>query len=276
MNTQNSILLIDPSFDLSNSANCSLLVRVGIDSFSYAILDKESNTVSAVFDEQECSEVVNKLSERLKNDPYLGLTFNEIKLAIYTENNVSVPNSLFIGDDLKLNTTFFSEPHSENIYTTAHPNFGFTSVFSFSKMTDEIIHRSFLNSKKYQPHVALLKLAENSADTSLLVDFTAGAMYVLYLKQKQVIFQHDYEIENAEEFNYYLLLMINQFGINLNDTEVYLSGIIHKNDDKYIRLTNYFNSTQFLDCADFNLNMQILEDMPSHYYTTLLTLNQCV
>ena len=67
MNTKNSILLIDPAFDTNTAVNCSLLVKIGIDTFSYAILDKETNKIIAVFDEQECEDVSKTLSERLKN-----------------------------------------------------------------------------------------------------------------------------------------------------------------------------------------------------------------
>lgn len=276
MNTQNSILLVDPAFDPNTSLNCSLLVRVGIDSFSYAILDKEANKINAVFDLQECEDVLKQFTERLRNDAYLGLSFNEIKLAIYTENTVSIPDDLYNEHVSTLNTKFFTQPSSSDLYHTKHKHFGFTSVFSFSKLTNEIINQSLENSKKYQSSDALIKLAENINDTSLLLDFTAGAFYVLYVNQKQVVFQQCYETENAEEFNYYLLLMISQLSINLDDTQVYISGIIHEGDEKYNCLQEYFNRIQFLTFVDFNLDQQVLEDMPSHYYTTLLALDQCV
>ena len=276
MNTQNSILLIDPVFDTKTAVNCCLLLKMGIDSFSYAILDKEANKIIAVFDQQECKDVSLTFSDRLKNDAYLALTFNEIKLSIYTENNISIPNSLYNSDNLKLDSKFFTQPYSENLYTTNHPNFGFTSVFSFSKITDEIINQSFANSKKYQPNALLLKLAENIPDTSLLLDFTAGSIHVLFIKNKQVVFQQCYETANAEEFNYYILLMINQLALNLKKTPVYIIGIIHDGDEKYNCLKQYFSAIQFLNFVDFNLDQQVLEDMPSHYYTSLLALDQCV
>ena len=276
MNSENSILLIDPAFDTNTSVNCCLLLKTSIDSISYAILDKEANKIVAVFDQQECEDVSNTLSDHLKNDVYLRLTFNEIKLAIYTENNISIPNSLYNSDNPKLDSKFFTQPYSENLYTTTHPNFGFTSVFSFSKITDEIISQSFANSKKYQPNDMLLKLAENIPDTSLLLDFTAGSIHMLFLKNKQVVLQQCYETANAEEFNYYILLIINQLSINLNETPVYISGIIHDGDEKYNCLKQYLGAVQFLNFVDFNLDQQILENMPSHYYTSLLALDQCV
>ncbi|MES2653554.1 MAG: DUF3822 family protein [Bacteroidota bacterium] len=275
MSNQNSILLIDPAFDPTTSVNCSLLIKIGIDSFSYAILNKDTNKISAVFNEQECMDPVKKLSDRLKSDSYLSLTYTEVKLAIYTENNISIPNELFNSSDLALNASFFTQAHAGNLYTTSHPNFGFKSVFSFSKITEEIINQLLASSKKFESNAALLKLAENIAGSSILLDFTAGSIQVLYQKDKQVIFQQCYEIENVEEFNYYLLLMIDQLKINLIETPVYVSGIIHEGDEKFNCLSQYFAAIKFLDFVDFNLDQQVLEDMPSHYYTSLLALDQC-
>ncbi len=276
MNSQNSILLVDPAFDPNTSSNRSLLIRLGIDSFSYAILDKEKNKISAVFDQQECDNVEETLTERLKNDVYLGLAFNDIKLAIHTGNNISVPNVLFDKDEVKLNAKFFNLPHAENIHTTFHANYDFTSIFSFSKTTDQIVSNSLSQSKKFPSNVALLKLAENKGNNALFLDFSAGAMYVLYLNEKKVVFQQTYELANTDEFNYYLLLVMKELAFEYKDLEVYLSGIIHENDEKHACLKDYFDNIQFLSFVDHNLDLEVLEDMPSHYYTTLLALDQCV
>jgi len=276
MNNQNSILLLDPTFDPKTSINCNLLVKLGINSFSYAIIDKEKNKVVAVYDEQECDDVPTKLRERLKNDSYLALTFSEVKIAVYSENTISLPHAIFNDDQLELATSFFSPSHSENLYTNTHPNFGLNSVFSFSKITDELIHQSLATSKKYHPNDGLLKLAEHVEDTALLLDFTAGSLHLLYLKDKCVIFQHGYEIENQEELNYYILLLIHQLKIDPHHTIVYISGIIHEGDEKYNLLKQYFDTLTFLNLPNSGLDQQVLDDMPTHYYTSLLTLDQCV
>ena len=276
MNNQNSILLIDPKFDPITSINCNLLLKLGMDCFSYAIIDKALNKVIAVFDEQECEDMSKVLIERLKNDVYLGLTFNEIKIAVYTENNVSIPNELYKSEDLKLSAHFFKEKHVGILYTNVSSDFGFTSVFSYAKLTDEIITQSLSNSKKYHLNTPILKLAGQIDHTSLLLDFTAGSVSILYIKDKQVVFQQCYEISDAEEFTYYLLLIVNQFNISLTETTVYCCGIIHQEDEKYNCLKTYFINVLFLNFVDYNLDQQVLEDMPTHYYTTLLTLDQCV
>ncbi|SFG76292.1 DUF3822 family protein [Pedobacter insulae] len=276
MNRQNSILLIDPKFDPGTAVHCSLLVSIGMDSFSYAIVNNELKKVVAVYDEQEITDVSKNLGSRIKNDVYLGLSFAEIKIAVCTENHLAVPNELYQNEEPNLYTKFFPAHSSADIYTASHANFGFTSMYSFSKDTDEIINQWFANSKKYQPYSPLLKLAENNTGSSLYIDFTAGSMHVLFVADKNVIFQQCYEIESAEEFNYYILLISNQLSINFDNTQVYITGIIVQEDLHYGCLKKYFKAIHFLDFVDSTLDRQVLEDMPSHYYTTLLALTQCV
>ncbi len=276
MNNQNSILLIDPKFDPSTSIDCSLLVKLGIDSFSYAILNKESNKVVAVFDAQELVDSAKKLIDRIKTDVYLGLVFKEVKIAAYTENHIAIPSEFYERESVNLNTIFFPGAQSGKVHTTTHSNFGFTSIFSFSSLTEELINQSFEHSKKYAQYAALLKLAESNTDTAILIDFTVRSMNMLVIIEKKVVFQKCYEIENVEEFNYYLLLIANQLSINLNNTSVYLSGIIGQEDQKYECLKKYCSNIHFLDFVDSSLDQQVIDDMPAHYYTTLLALDQCV
>ncbi|MGF1926049.1 MAG: DUF3822 family protein, partial [Bacteroidia bacterium] len=201
MSNQNSILLIDPSFEPNSAGSCSLLIRLGIDSISYAIINKYNNKICAIFDEQGCDDSSKKLGERLQSDHYLALPFQEIKLAVFTENYLSVPNAIFNVAEIPSNTRYFSQPPVGNTYTNDHSYFGFTSVFSLTKGTDQMINYSFNSSKKYDLNALLLKLAEHTDPTSLLLDFTAGSFQVLYKLEEQIIFQKCYETENVEEFN---------------------------------------------------------------------------
>jgi hypothetical protein len=275
MNNQNSILFIDPKFDPDTAASCTLLVKVGVDNFSYAIINKELNKVVAVYDEQEVPDVSIKLSERINADPYFNLSFKEVKIAVSTTNIIDIPNEFYTNEVGKLQAKFFQQPYSETIYTTSHSNFNFTSIFSFSSVIDGLINQSFANSKKYQQNTALLKLAENYTANSLFIDFTVRSIQVLYLAESGIAFQQGYEIETVEEFNYYLLLITNQLAINFNETAIYVSGIIDQEDQKYICLQKYFNDIKFLSPVDFKLDQKVLADMPAHYYTTLLALDQC-
>jgi hypothetical protein len=116
-------------------------------------------------------------------------------------------------------------------------------------------------------------LFDHLAAESLLIDFTAVSFNVLYVKDKKIVFQNHYQSENGEEFNYFLLLMIEQ--LRLTDTiPVYLQGIINEDDEHYNCLLKYFNQLYFFLPAG-KQNSELLADMPKHYFSGLLALDLC-
>lgn len=275
MDNKNSILLVDPEFDLNTAADCDLLLKITPDSFSYAIIDKSCRQVKAVYDEQECENVPATLAAKLKNDVYLTLPFNEIKAAVYTENTINIPNDLYDPTQLNQYARFFTEDQSNNLYTRPFTNFGFTSIFSLQQFTEDTLASSLKNCRLYTHSAPVLALASHHDKTVLLLDFTATSFNALYTVGEQLIFQNYYQIDNAEEFNYYLLLIINQMNINTSATELHLSGIIHTGDERYQCIEKYFNTVHFNLPPIEEIDHKILDDMPAHYYSSLLALDLC-
>ncbi|SMC59866.1 DUF3822 family protein [Pedobacter nyackensis] len=275
MDNKNSILLVDPEFDLNTAADCDLLLKITPDSFSYAIIDKQSKQLKAVYDEQECDNVPAILAIKLKNDVYLTLPFKEIKAAVYTENSICVPNELFDPEQVNQYAKFFAEEQSNNLYARPFSTFGFTSIFTLQKFTEETLENALNNCKMFAQNAPVLALAAQTKKTVLLLDFTASSFNALYTKAEQLIFQNYYQTDNAEEFNYYLLLIISQLNINTSNTEVYLSGVIHDGDDYYQCIQKYFHTINFNLPPAKEIDHKILDDMPAHYYSSLLALDLC-
>lgn len=275
MDNKNSILLVDPEFDLNTAADCDLLLKITPDSFSYAIINKSSRQLKAVYDEQECDNVPATLAHRLKNDIYLTLAFKDIKAAVFTLNTISIPNELFDPNQLNQYAKFFTEEQSDNLYTRPFSTFGFTSIFTLRKFTEQTLAASLSNCKLYAQNAPVLALASRPDKTVLLLDFTAASFNALYTEGGRLIFENYYQVDNAEEFNYYLLLIINQLKIKTAATEVQLSGIIHTGDDLYQCIEKYFGTIIFNLPPAREIDHKILDDMPAHYYSSLLALDLC-
>lgn len=273
MNNHNNILLINPKFDPAIAKSCCLLIKVDFDSFSYAIVNKETKQVIALFDEQEC-DGAQKLAERLKIDNYLSLPYEEIKLAFFTENHIAVPDDFYNENDVAIHTQFFVGPHTDNLYAQKQTHFKFTNLFSLSQTADETANNYFADGKKYIGNAGLLKLAEKIDETTLLIDFSVNSFKIIYVEHQKLVFQQNYEIANTDEFNYYLLLIVNQIAINSKQAKVLLSGIIHQEDLNYICLQKYFSEIAFLSIENI-LDLEVLNDLPTHYYTSLLALYPC-
>lgn len=272
MDIKNSILLIDPTFEPSTANHCSLLIKIGSKSFSYAIINNETSKVSAIYDEQECDDFTSKFADRLKTDPYLTLPYQEVKIAHHTQHIITIPDELFSGENVGVNAQYFPANHSSNVYVDVQHYFGFKTIFSLPKTTEELLN--FASAKMFHENAGLLNQAEQLNAASLILDFTVGNVNVIYLTDNRVIFQQSYEIDDAEELNYYLLLMINQLKID-RTANIYVCGIIHENDQHYNCLSKYFDTIDFLTVSN-DLDQEVVEDMPTHYYSSLLALSKCV
>ncbi len=275
MDIKNSILLVDPEFDLNTAADCDLLIKITSDSFSYAIIDKSSRQLKAVYDEQECADVPTTLAHRLKNDIYLTLPFKAIKAAVYTVNTINIPNEFFDPAEVDQYAKFFTVEQSDNLYTSPFQTFGFTSIFTLGNFIEQTLAASLDNYQLYAPQAGVLALASQPEKIVLLLDFSAASFDALYAKNGKLIFQNHYQVDNAEEFNYYLLLINKQLKIDTALTEVQLSGIIHTGDDRYQCIEKYFGNITFNLPPAKEINHKILDDMPAHYYSSLLAIDLC-
>lgn len=272
--SKNSILLIDPNFEPANSTNLSLLVKIGADTFSYAIIDSERKFVHAVYDEQECESGYEKLKERLKSDAYLKLPYQNVKIAANTQNIVFVPQELFNEAEVALYTKFFADMDSSNVYVQPSWQQTIHTIFSLPQSLEKVINENWNHSTKLQENAGLFELAQQVTSDSILVDFTVGSFQLFYISGGKIAFTQHYQFEDVEELTYYILLIINQLNIDARHILVKTCGIIHEGDDKWNMLTQYFNSVALLENSS-DLDTTILDDMPAHYYTSLLSLQQC-
>lgn len=275
-NNKNSILLVDPEFDPNTASDCNLLLKITGDSFSYAIIDKTSKQLKAVFDEQECTDLKTALTTALKQDVYLKIPFKDIKVSVYTPNTITIPDTLYADQDLNVYAKFFAEEQSATLYSRPFARFGFTSIFNLQLFTEEALNTYLVNAKRFEQNAPVLALAPATGNTVLLLDFTVGTVNALLMNDGRVIFQNTYEIADAEEFNYYLALMIQELALDTLTTEVLLSGIVHDEDGFYACLNKYFNLISFNLPPAGDIDHAILDDMPAHYYSSLLALDLCV
>lgn len=266
--SNNSLLLVDPNFKADASVNCHLLLKITNDSFSYAVINKESDEINVIFDKQGCEDVEQDLKFAFETDAHLAQSYGAIKAAIHTSNFIFIPDEWFDQENLSVYTKFMGS--ERKIYTKHHDELGFNTLFSLDEKVEEKLPE---NTVFYPQSSPLLALSGHLSGDALLVDFTATSFNVLFVKDKKITFQNHYEAENAEEFNYFLLLIIEQLGLT-ESVPVYLQGIINEDDEYYSTLLKYFNNLYFFFPAG-KQNSELLADMPKHYFSGLLALDLC-
>lgn len=266
--SNNSLLLVDPNFKADASVNCHLLLKITNDSFSYAVINKDLDEINVIFDKQGCEDVEQDLKSAFETDHYLSQKYDVIKAAVHTSNFIFIPNEWLDVENLAIYSKFLSA--DGKIYTKHHDELGFNTIFSLNEKVKGNLPE---NTIVYPQSSPLLALFSHLSGDALLIDFTASSFNVLFVKDKKINFQNHYEAETAEEFNYFLLLIIAQLGLT-ESIPVYLQGIINEDDDYYNTLLKYFNNLYFFLPAG-KQNSELLADMPKHYFSGLLALNLC-
>ncbi len=264
----NSLFLIDPDFKADASENCRLLLKITNDSFSYAVTDVHNGQVHLIFDKQACEDVAQALEEAFAKDIYLQRNYQSIKASVHTDHFVFIPNEWFDADNLQHYAAYLGT--DQNIRTQAQANFGFNTIFALNSRLESNLPAQ---TQLYPQSESLLALKKHLADEAILIDFTANSFNFLYVKNGQLIFQNHFSMADAEEFNYFILLLIEQLSL-YEHIPVYLQGIVNEDDEHYTCLLKYFNQLYFFFPAGKE-NKGLLADMPGHYFSALLALDLC-
>jgi len=272
----NSILLLNPDFEPSLSSILTLLVKIGTDTFSYAIIDEKNKYVHALYDEQECDSGYDKLKERLKIDAYLQLDYKKVNVAANTINQVFVPQELFATAEVSSYSKFFADDDFKKVYVQPilAGKLSFSSVFAFDAALEHALDSCWKGSIKAPDNIGLVSLAAKSDQDTVIIDFSVKSFHIVFSRAKTIAFAQSYQFEDIDELTYFIMLVIKQLNIDNSKTDLKLCGIIHEGDDKWNLLNQYFKNIDFL-IADWQLDTNILDDMPAHYYTSLLALHQC-
>ena len=275
MNSKNSIILVDPDFDVDSAGDCDLLIKVTADNFSYAIIDGSENRLVVLYDHQECTDVVGTLTAQIENEQYLSIPFRSVKASVYTRNAIAIPNDFFDADQLNTYAKFFSIRQADRLHLQRLEGRDFTSIFNLTNPLESVFENRFASGKIFDHTAPLLSLSKKATGKQLTLDFTVGSFNAMLTEGQDLIFQNCYETEDLEEFNYYLLLMIHQLRLDRAATTVFLSGIIHDGDKKFEAIKQYFSKVEFNVHQANKLDVAILEDMPDQYYSSLLALQSC-
>lgn len=258
------LFLIHPDYHPEKSAHAQLLLSVTENNFMYAITDDRTGEVWALYADLHCENVKEALQHQFETDEYLQASFQSMKASIFTEVEMLIPAALYqpnFAEDLPGLSQYAAS------LIANQPVADLVPVFSAATL-DEINGKHPIDA--YHPVLPMLKSA---AQDGLYLNFSTHSVHFLYVHSGKVIYQNNYAIATAEEFNYYLLLIVQLLHIDPLHTEVVIAGIINSEDPMHGCLEKYFNKISFLSGS--TMEDGILSNFPSHYFSALLALRLC-
>ena len=277
MNT-GKIHLIDKNFQSQHSGKCNLLLRISPNRFSYAIIDQGNDQLKVLFD-SPVDEGLSNLKTFIHGDYLLRFHFHRIKISVESSEFTFIPRDIYSESELHYYALFINPGANSDIAVSDIRSAKIRNINAIDKHLRAVLDSSFNRPAIFNQAnsfiEAAFRLYRNTAGAILLLQFNTGSFEALILKDNKLENYNLFSIDNADEFNYFLLALIRDFELKSAGTDVILSGYISEDEENYRRVQKYFNNIAFADSRKLVRLGDLFEQVPAHQFFSLISLNLC-
>lgn len=278
MNDFGTLHLKDEKFNPAQSREMELLIKITPKRISYAVVSDRENSLLLLYDAPIAQSVEDDLSDLLINNDYLRLPFAKIKVSVQTLNFTFIPLQYYTRDNMSGyeqiiqanddTKTFVSTINAESVncvialeMNTIAPLIGAFSLLRLLSQAEPLIQGG-------------LKVGSATRD-KLVLQFNEESFEVYAHIADKFVLYNIYSFENAEDFNYYLILVMQQLAIDADKTSIILAGDITTGDANYKRIEKYFSNISCADSSEFTTFSTHFNSIPKHKYFSLISLLLC-
>lgn len=275
---------IDESFDLKLASEYHLSIQIGLDGFSFCILDIHRNKY-IVFRHiplivGKLQFLTRKIETIFDQEEMLNASYQSVSISYSTNKATLLPKEYSAPDhfvDVANLTNDISR--SEDIQAEDIPGFNFQLVYSFPKELMTLLNRKFTDFQFRHKSIPLLESAMNQRSekkNTLLLNFEKKYIRMIALKGSQIALYNSFYFKNESDFLYYTLNICHNLQFDPELDEIRIGGYV-ADDSGYVRqLKKYLGNVQFLKpSADFSYG-NIFEKIQKHQFISLLNTYPCV
>ena len=275
---------IDESFDLRLASEYHISIQIGLDGFSFCILDARRNKY-VVF--QHIPLIVGKLqflSRKVETifdqEEKLNASFKGVSIIYSTNKATLIPKEYTASASfLKIASVTNDTNRHEDIGTDEIPGFSYQLVYNYPKELMALLHRKYTDFKFCHKSIPLIASAvdqRTEKKNTLLINFEKNYIRMVALKDMQIELYNSFYFKNESDFLYYTLNTWQSLQFDPQHDEILLGGYV-ADDSSFVRqLKKYIGNVLFLKpSADFNYG-NIFEKIQKHQFVSLLNTYPCV
>lgn len=287
----------DPGLDKQNTFEYELSIRLGVDGFSYAILDTNTRKFLHLeaFDLREPGRSIHVPGEDRKTDTlklrklletelrWLSAPFSQVRLMIGNGSSTLVPEALFDKTEKAALFDFNMAGgpfHAENIYFDRLRVSDAVSLYHIAP-DEGLLCRDFFPEAVIYHHSSvliqalLMKYMNQDNDLHLFVNTGSSRLDIMRMKGKKLDYFNSFTYNTAEDYMYYLIFVVEQLGLNPENVQLIMTGEVERNSRLTDLVRKYVRSISFAERnSDFRYSF-VFDQLPGHYYYNLLNLSLC-
>ena len=255
----------DDNFSLNRADSYKLLLKLEENSFSYAIVHKNSLLVFA----ENCA-----LSDLDDPDQLFNLLtgdYKKVVVGLPATGLTLVPNSLSGREQIAGFATLLDIGEGEEAFAQTLDDKNII-VYKADAALVAAISKFDLKNTVYTAKGWISAIAiTNPPDNYLYLEIDAGTVQFLYFSGGSLRFYNAYAFTNADELAYFTVLVARELNLDQTNTTLILSGDVAAGDKNMTRLAEFFTTVELN-------NIQVLElpdQIASHSVLALAGLSLC-
>lgn len=209
---------------------------------------------------------------RLQLKPYSKISVN------YTGRQFTlVPAAFFDEKDARELLEFNCGDTGAGIILSDEVNADIRLIYSIDEALKSTIDRLFPNHHLRHTGSVLAKLllqSDELANEQVLLHMDKGSLFITIKKDGQLQLCNHYQVQTDEDILYYVLFVLEQFGLNPATVKVSLSGNTETDSSLAKALKKYIRHVRFANGSKL-IKREEIASLPHHYYYTLLNRPFC-
>jgi hypothetical protein len=274
----------DESFDLKLASEYHISIQVGLDGFSFCILDTNRKKYLVL---QHIPLIVGKLQFLAKKietifdqEEKLSTSYQSVSITFSTNKATLLPKAY---SDIRMidSVAQFTNDigRNEEIVVNDLPGFNQQLIFSYPKEIMNLLNKKFTEFHFKHKSVPLLASGvqqRNEKKNTLLINFEKKYVRMIVLKERQIALYNSFYFKTESDFLYYTLNICHTLQIDPEHDELLIGGYV-ADDSSYIRqLKKYVSNVYFLKpSADFYYS-NTFNKVQKHQFVSLLNTYPCV
>lgn len=278
MNNVGTLHLKDKNYLPEQAGSCELLIKHNKHKLSYAIRNIQSNELYVIYDASISGSMEEAFTGLTAQNEYLNQSFGQVKVSSETFNFVFIPTELYAESSSSSFKNFVQSTKPTRTCTNAMLDGKVQAVSAVEDSVVAPLKKKFSNAVVYSQAEAFiesaLKGSANESGLRAFIQFNSGSFEMVIVSDGEFVFYNIFSFENADDFNYYLLLIKQQFELQ-PATPVLLAGEIEKYSELYKRIARYFQNIRFCDSTSIVKHPDSFKLLPSHQFFSLLSMTLC-
>jgi len=276
---------IDPHLKLNESNSCHLSIQIGLDRFSFAILNLEKQKYIALeyYDIQNINtsnDLANKIDQIIAHQKLLLQNFASTSIAIADTLNTLTPETLYSKSNGK-EILQFNHPvlQGENESRDWLASLKVYNSYVIPEALERCFNKNFPKAIwKHDSSILIESLIQQfklQEGEKVYLSIQNNYFELTVLQGRKLRFFNSFSYKTATDLLYYLLFTFEQLNINPDQIPLVLLGEIEKESEVYKLLYRYVRHIHFTKRNPNYKYSFVFDEVKEHHYYKLLNQHLC-